>query len=207
MEPGKHSAFSDFLRTPRTWEGLKAFGGSRAIRSAYFWFLFVPIVAKMLAPLAGKTVVLWGLELHVALPFSWQCFFFAAVGFSGANFIYDIRCPWIIKNYTKPSDFIAAGFSRLRLAMELQRLKPALEAIKTEDASDMVNLRSLLSGKEGYDGYNHDELPNYFITLSTFADHTRPGYRTAATWLYYAGFILLVTVALQNIWSVLTAIF
>ena len=207
MEPGKSSAFSDLLRTPRTWEGLKAFGSSRAIRTAYFWFLFVPVTAKLLAPLAGKTALIWGLELHVALPFAWQCFFFAAVCFSAANLIYDICCPWIIKRFAQPAEFLTAGFSRLRLTIELERLRPALTALKTEDAEDMENLSKLLAGKEGYSEANPEELRNFFIVLSGFANHTAPRPRLAATWLYYMGFLLLAWVALQNIWSVLRVIF
>lgn len=192
--------------TPRTWEGLKAFGSSRAIRTAYFWFLFVPIAAKLLAPLAGKKTVVWGLELHITLPFTWQCFFFAAVCFSAANLIYDIRCPWIIKRFAQPSEFLSAGFSRLRLMMELERMKPAFEAIKTEDSEDMENLRKLLAGKEGYSDTNSDELRNFFIAITGFADHTAPRCRFVATWLYYLGFLLLAAVVLQNIWSVLRVI-
>lgn len=207
MEPGKSSAYFKRLAPPKRWEDLKTFGSSRVIRTAYFWFVFVPIAAKLIAPIAGQETMIWGLRLHIGLPFSWQCFFFAALFFSAANLIYDVRCPWIIKRFSLPGEFLSAGFSRLRLKMEAARLQEALEALPTKDHDDVANLNKVLGDNAGHPGESAEELRNMYIVLTGYADHIHPGSRRAATWLYYAGFLLIGVVVAQNIWSVLRVLF
>src|SRR5438094_6474286 len=86
-----------------SWTALRRFGTSRVLRTSYFWLFFVPIAAKLLLQLKNPLHLdIFG-EIHVVhftLPFSWYCFYFAAIAFSAATLLYSTFCPKVIKEYS-----------------------------------------------------------------------------------------------------------
>ena len=47
-----------FLRKSTCWTRIREASSLRALQTSYFWLLFVPAAAKVLAPVQGKTVSL-----------------------------------------------------------------------------------------------------------------------------------------------------
>ena len=94
------------------WSSLNYVGRTRALRTSYFWLLFVPLAAKALErfdamvaiPFLGSKQM-----LTLSLPFSWQMFYFSSVAFAIATFIYTWKCPRIVRDYDRLSDFTEEG--------------------------------------------------------------------------------------------------
>ncbi len=94
------------------WSQINRMGKSRLLRSSYIWLFAVPMLAKLLAKIGPEvTFSLWGNTFTIiwGLPFSWQMFYFSAVGFSIASYIYSSWCPPIIRDYERFSDFTDQG--------------------------------------------------------------------------------------------------
>jgi len=108
------------------WGGARYFGNSRLVKTSYFWFLFVPLVARWMAPFAGEQVLtILGTTFHVTidLPFSWKLFWVMSVLFGTGQLVYAARCPKIIKRFSNYGEYRAAhvGTSVLAGMMELMR--------------------------------------------------------------------------------------
>lgn len=102
------------------WSSFYAISQSRVIRSSYFWFIFVPIAARLLSKFPQDVMVsLPGdddtLRVHIGLPFTWQLFFFGATLMAIANAIFMVRCPEIIRKYKDFSMFQTEGRSTEQL--------------------------------------------------------------------------------------------
>lgn len=84
-----------------TWTELRRLGESRVLRTAYLWFVLVPIAARVIERLNDEEISWW---VHsgggaLRLPFSWQLFFFASVFFSVGTMLYRAACPKLIREY------------------------------------------------------------------------------------------------------------
>ena len=113
------------------WSQLRTLGNSRLIRTSYFWIVFVPLCAKVLAPFHGThTFRVLGADvtLDIDLPFSWKVFYFMALAFSAASATYTIRCPSIIRLYDSFTAYrkLHLGFGPLtaQLNWTISRLDP-----------------------------------------------------------------------------------
>ena len=94
------------------WSFVGKFGGNRLLRSAYFWLVFVPIADRVLENVGNIfTISLFGktYDLVIALPFSWQMFYFCDVFIGIANLLYAFRCPRLIRDYSKYEEFERTG--------------------------------------------------------------------------------------------------
>ncbi|MDZ4289057.1 MAG: hypothetical protein U0984_13905 [Prosthecobacter sp.] len=94
------------------WMQLRMLGQNRALKSSYFWFVFVPIAARLISQLNQPlSISVFGQVhlIHLSLPFSWYQFFFAAVFFSAANLVFALRCPSINQEYASPQESYDAG--------------------------------------------------------------------------------------------------
>src|SRR5262249_2600385 len=94
------------------WSTLKEYGTGRWVRWSYFWLFFVPIAAKFLSDV--QDIISFDLgnqhvELNMDLPFSWVLFYFGALAFALAYFIYFHACPALIRDFDEYSDYKAAG--------------------------------------------------------------------------------------------------
>ena len=112
----RSSQLARFIRrmTSVHWSSVRRLARNRTVRSAYFWLIFVPISARMLATV-NQTVTLtflggdWALALE--LPFSWKIFYLSAVAFSIGNLIFTLACPKIILDQATYTEFSADGKS------------------------------------------------------------------------------------------------
>lgn len=94
------------------WSDLNRLGQSRLLKSSYYWFILVPVVARIFAEIerTGEMTILgYVLKFDLTLPFSWKVFFFASVAFALASLIYAIYCPEMVRKYAKFSDFEDEG--------------------------------------------------------------------------------------------------
>lgn len=116
---GKLKLLSLFFRqqTP-TWSNLYSISKSKIVRSSYVWFVFVPIIARILVKIESTlTFELFDrqITLSMGLPFTWQLFFFGATFILLANLVYIFRCPGILKKYPAFSDFQKEGQTSVQL--------------------------------------------------------------------------------------------
>src|SRR2546427_7666401 len=94
------------------WDSLSRVGQVQALKTSYFFFLVVPVLARLLSHVGKDHVIsILGAQFHIHLdlPFSWKVFYFASVFFSLGALIYQIRCPAIIKDFRNFADFKAQG--------------------------------------------------------------------------------------------------
>ncbi|MCZ6691817.1 MAG: hypothetical protein O7H41_19700 [Planctomycetota bacterium] len=92
------------------WSILRAWGRSRLIRTSFAWLLLVPVLARLLLPIAGDhTVSLLGQswDIHIGLPFHWVAFYAAAVLFASAQTLYLLSCPEMPDQFENVADFMA----------------------------------------------------------------------------------------------------
>lgn len=91
------------------WSMLRAFGRSRLVRTSFFWLLALPVLARLLLPIAGEHEVV-ALEktwlIHIGLPFHWIVLYAAAVFFALGQLVYIARCPTLPDRYSNASDFL-----------------------------------------------------------------------------------------------------
>lgn len=182
------------------WQQLKSLGANRIVRSSYVWFAVVPLAAKTVQL---PTVSEWIGTVH--LPFSWQCFFFAALAFAAGTFLHDLRSPWCIREFRTPKEFMASGFNEPRLLGEFDCISRDLPRAGFAE-QDAASFQTMLEAAA------RDVLPDRvrarndaFQALCAFARHIRPRSRLAVTLCYAVGFTLLLIVAVQNVISVCRA--
>ena len=87
---------------------------SRAIKSSYFWFFFVPIVAKTLNELEKFKIPFFEKtkSIEMLLPFTWEYFYYSAVFMAFANLIYIVFSPEFIKTYGACTEYIDKGHGK-----------------------------------------------------------------------------------------------
>lgn len=91
------------------WSKLRAWGRSRLIRTSYLWMVLVPVLARLLQPIAGDhriTALGKSWELHIGLPFTWMVFYAAAISFAVGQFIYAFSAPALVSDYENVADFV-----------------------------------------------------------------------------------------------------
>ena len=182
------------------WQKLKSLGANRIVRSSYVWFAIVPLAAKAVHLPAVNA---WIGQVH--LPFSWQCFFFAALSFALGTFIHDLRSPWCIREFRTPAEFMASGFNESRLLGEFDQIRRDLPQAGFAE-QDAANFQTLLEAAARDVLPDRDRARNdAFQALCAFARHIRPRARVAVSAFYAVGFLLLIVVAVQNVISVCRA--
>src|SRR4051794_30489257 len=84
------------------WPALKALMSHKTVTSMYVWLAIVPFVASLLRDVESKPkLMIFGHQFNIRLdlPFSWECFFFAALFFTMGTALYTICCPTLIKQF------------------------------------------------------------------------------------------------------------
>lgn len=209
------------------WSTLSGMGDNRIIRSSYFWFVFVPIVARLTQQINEPLQkALFGLNhntIWIQLPFSWFMFFFAALFFSVATFLYSVACPEIIRRYPTPIAYYQAGNGILklidffnRLPQEVQRnvfQKLSSEVTKALGTFDLETIEEpndedLITLRERMWRVPREEMNDIFALLYNRFDVSQHRLRCIITTLYYAGFGLALCVTWQSVhfvWSMWVA--
>ncbi len=96
------------------WMTLRTLGESRVIKSSYFWFVFVPIVAHAVAGASTMTIPVPFTDGEVftpsfSLPFRWQFFYYSSLAFAIASLVYATRCPKIVSRFESYAQFEEQG--------------------------------------------------------------------------------------------------
>ena len=215
-----------FKKTILTWTKLRSMSNSRAIKSSYFWFFFVPILAKSLDQLERIQFTVFGQQISVNtdLPFSWEMFFYSAVFMAFANLIFVIFAPEFIKSYSSCTEYMDKGHSAHQIVkIFLVFIHEANKAGKNpndikNNTSDFLrkycengdSLASSLSSSEITPVKAISTcklLPNQecgaFYHAQEFIDKNGLAWRVVSSWSYWLGFAFIGIVFLQNIWFVL----
>lgn len=93
------------------WSQLYSISKNKYIKSSYFWFIAVPIAARLISVINSKGYLNWLGFCQFELPFTWQLFYFGATFIAAGNLIYSARCPDILRSFKSYSDFNAKGQS------------------------------------------------------------------------------------------------
>ena len=201
------------LRLAPGWSALRSLGGSRLIRTSYFWLVSVPLVANLLSAL-GPTVTLrfleWDWTFSLTLPFSWRLFYFSSVLISLATGVYWMRCPKVVRDFAAYSDFETSGRGPLQMGW---LLRDALRGRPDDDAQlVLLTALRLFSERRGEDAAMEPTSPEALLErfpldvnpgqcfwfIHNFAERARKLSRLGATLLYAAGLALVGMVLVQN---------
>lgn len=129
------------------WSSLKKTQDLKIFQSMYVWLLIVPVFAKLFEHIRDTaTIELFSYKFTVslALPFTWQVFYFSALCIVIANLIYQVFCPAIIKDHANYSHFKAEGkginqlekySSQTQFNLDLHRLQE-LAGIKMDNEAE-----------------------------------------------------------------------
>lgn len=147
-------------------------------------------------------------------------FFFAALFFSVATFLYSVACPEIIRRYPTPIAYYQAGngvfklidfFNRLpqqvqkgvfqNLSSEITKALGTFDFETIEEPSD----EDLITLRERMWRVPREEMNDIFALLYNRFDTSQQWLHSIITILYYAGFALALFVTWQSIHFVWTA--
>lgn len=201
------------------WPTLRVVGQSRVLRSSYVWLILVPIAARFVNQLNSPlSIDLWGQahSLHLGLPFSWYCFYAAALAFSVASLSYMVFCPEMVKSFGSFRDFYQEGNGARRLSAYYFGLSEQGRSLLLTSTANQIYLTRRSTGTiedspmnfdDSYrDAYVRDhffeikreDLGDLFTILFAYHSESRP-WRRAWTFSWYVlGFSMTTVVLLQN---------
>lgn len=207
------------------WSSIDSISKAKIIKSSYYWFIAVPILAKIFNKINAFEGFsnLW--LFPIELPFSWQLFFFSATFIAFANFAYVVCCPKFIKEYLTYQDFIDKGSSGSHLVEKYLEMVAHIYH-REKDYQIILNVRHFYSSycKETEfinQEFESDEPQIFTITsnlviennqmrgawahVRQVAQNMHKTARTICACLYAIGLILIAIVLIENIWSVFKA--
>lgn len=183
-----------------TWQVYRKIRHAPLVKSMSVWLVIVPISAKFLSNLSSPTEITFlghTFQAVTELPFSWQTFFFSALCFSIANFIYIIFAPAIVKEYKDFSDFLSSGKGE-------KQLKEYLRGVSKDRLKHVEELRKL-AGIERVQN-PEEECRNLFWNIYDVESFGNIPVRIVVLLFYTLGILLLADVMIKNIEWVLSVI-
>jgi hypothetical protein len=164
--------------------------------------------------------------VHLDLPFSWKCFYFAAFCFTLGSVMYHLWCPPLVKEYASYNEYREAGkgFEQLRrLLVEPEAEKVAdvfgrgqpivlytsapvkhkIEALVKQSADQEVYQTSFHVLRE-LQSLSEEELKECFWGFHGPLNRSRYSRRALCGVMYLLGFALITVVIGQNLWFVTT---
>ena len=214
------------------WQDLRRLGTNRFLKSAYFWLLFVPVAANLLANVNGLlSFKIFDAEILIrtGLPFSWQVLFFSALFTSFANVIFSLFCPPVIKEFDTYDDFLKTGRGFPQITDYLVKIlkKSSEDWIRGKwsqlnrlgesyfigvpkgwdwpvDAEREFSQRDLIVNFSlSTDVKKRETLNEIFWGIREILDDLNPISRFMCSFFYSIGIMLALVVVLQNIVSVI----
>ncbi|WP_374088447.1 hypothetical protein [Methylomicrobium lacus] len=200
------------------WLEISSVGRSKLVQSMSVWMLLTPIAAKLLGSVDHISLgsIAPGVNVPLALPFSWKVFFYCSLCFAVGNLIYSLRAPEIIKRFRNYADFEEQEGSLYLLIeatkRELRQIKDYFPdtALKEtvvrytpdDDISDSWQRTELIDRWwKGMDSLKHssrDNLPDIFSSFRLILSSTRPYWLYICTIFYAGGFIGLLCIIWEN---------
>ncbi|MGA8260278.1 MAG: hypothetical protein WB783_08720 [Arenicellales bacterium] len=199
---------------------------SKAIRSSYFWFFFVPIVAKALSRIDTVEFSVLGknISIDIGLPFTWEYFFYSAVFMALATLVFMVFCPDFIKAYGSCTEYIDKGHTGhqtikvfLGFVHEATKKGQNKEDIRL-NVSDFLSKYCENGAATGAKVRKSDVSPiqalsnskvdanqecGAFYHVQDFIDRDMAVFRVVSSWGYWLGFLLIGYVCFENVWFVL----
>ncbi|WP_421549582.1 hypothetical protein [Pseudomonas sp. QD4] len=122
-----------------TWTTLSGLGNSKTIKSISFWFIAIPILAKLTEKFPSEInigIFQTPITLNWDIPFSLKVLYAATLLFTTANVLYSVYAPKIIKEYKTFADFKEkeGSFESLK-----QMFEELLERSSPEYQSTLIN--------------------------------------------------------------------
>lgn len=188
------------------------------------------MLAKALAQIGPEIEIpFWqsSITITLGLPFSWKMFYFSAIGFAFASFLYSMRCPAIIRDYDRFSDFEQEGKGSTQLIGALSPLVLRPSLFEHYDhrrwLENFINrfcelprdppTDFLKSHRETYEVLDQTRirdsnlLPDAFWVIRSYADRSSPLPRMACGLFYLVAFVFVLIVLGQNFLYVWTVVF
>lgn len=112
------------------WRLIRAFGNSRIVKTSYVWLFVVPMAARALATIPDSlTFSVFGAEIpiNVGLPFRWKLFYFMALAFATAQFLYWLNCPSMIRRYRDFKEYRERKAGTLHLTGRFHKMQCAID--------------------------------------------------------------------------------
>lgn len=196
-----------------TWDVLRDIGEIKILSSCYFFFIVVPIIAKLFSLFPDSITIPFSsyeIPIPLELPFSWILFFWAAFFVSIGLTIYKIFCPRLISTfpnyeefaYSKRSGlFFRSVFYDLVDTKNKSKMREVINKINSEFQSDFDpdKTNSILKGGTVVD-------PDFFYAVRDLCNVSRPISRTFCFVAYAIGLLLILIVMLQNVVFVLNSV-
>lgn len=218
----------DRIHNVPTWTVLSALGKSRIFKSSYFWIVLVPLVAKLFSGIENIIdFEIFGasISINLALPFSWQMFYFSALFIGAASLIYSMFCPEIILKYDKFSDFTDEGKGRKQIISNLiqvvsgAKVKPPNTKVDEDDLIEFAEKFAVVTDKINTSniGFTFDDLIDMEININEKANSfwwvrnkvndSKILPRILCSAFYLLGTILLSIVFIENLLFVIKQAF
>ena len=185
------------------WNYIKALPKNRLIKSSYFWFVIIPIIAKILrkieTPLAINVNKNQNLILDLSLPFSWKLFFLSSLAVVVGNILYNLFCPRLIKEFNNYSEFKKTGRNSLSLLSYIPIRDATLNKQFEGKYKDIELQQDNWIDNETYVSELDKSLKINFWDLYNRLNKSTPMIRVITYIFYLIGVLLFVTVIIQNV--------
>lgn len=207
-----------------TWLRLRSFGKNRFLRSSTLWFVGIPVAAAFIDSLPETVDFVFGgyhkqFDPRFKLPFTWHWLYFASVCFTLASALFSWRCPRLISDYQRDSDFFEMGTAgtSAKLKNEIRNIwanvplcpQPELLLSKNEDRFDKLlsivinHMPSRDSSKSGIAQFKESTFDEATVRgalsdVRAIYQHQGVVARALCCLLYLTGFLCLAPVVSQQ---------
>lgn len=205
------------------WLSLSSFSKSKLVKSMVYWLFITPIVAKALSSINQIDLSSVGFDgsINITLPFSWTLFFFSALFFSIGNFLYTLKCPELIRDYSDFNDYISKQNSTHYLIESFKRDLERWIGFSPDNTfnelvlrySPIKNLteRNIQSEKwtklaDSLKEADNNPVADIYSGCKLVLKEASKPWRTASTIFYLIGLVLFSIVLVQNIVYVISTI-
>ena len=211
-----------------SWQILVNLGGSNIVRSSYLWIVIIPIIAKPLNSVEEITIEVFNENLPLSLPFSWQLFYYSALSFAIATFLYSFFCPLLIKKFSDIKEYKDKGLSKEQLInffsswlrkgttfydvsgkkipkeiyINLFYSRYCIELTNDELVKFKDKEKSIDRRVRTLE-LKEDQETNAFWFLRSSMSNDRAIWRFIISFFYFIGFLLLVPIVIDNIAAVI----
>ncbi len=86
------------------WTTIKRIASSKIVKSSQLWFIIVPICFKLSVEMNYIPLL-----SEFSVPLSWESFYFGSIILALGVFVYQIRCPMIIRDFDDYSEYKSTG--------------------------------------------------------------------------------------------------
>lgn len=192
--------------------------------------VLVPITAKIVDHFHGDlTIFGLAIQMPISLPFSWPCFYFASLFFAIASFVFSLRCPSLIADYSDGRDFLDRGGHSAELKNQIRAYWdnlpecPVFEIVSPDAAVRRLTFIKMMiwhmTRQESQalteeiarsvferGTFNEGAIIDGYSDAKRVLENVDNLARTVCKWSYFSGFALLGLVVCQNTWFVVKVV-